>query len=167
MIDRLEEHMIESMRNLEENEIQAALDLASWITHSEQDLIFLDNEEESNKIRQDKLTIEIVGATSAAEAAWARYFDSSAAYHSQVEAREKVRQAYLAEKARRAGELELLNEVINMFVNQVSVLDNSMRDLATDYHEDGNFDNDIARNVDTIAAKDAGKLAQNVVAESK
>jgi len=44
-------------------------------------LIFLDKEEESNKIRNDKLAIEIVGATSFAEATWNKYFESSAAYH--------------------------------------------------------------------------------------
>jgi len=47
------------------------------------------------------LSIEIVGAKSHEEAAWARYFDASAAYHSAVEAREAIRMAYLAEKARR------------------------------------------------------------------
>jgi len=51
MIDKLEQHMIDSMRNLEDNEIQAALDLATWITHSEEDLIFYDKEEESAKLR--------------------------------------------------------------------------------------------------------------------
>jgi len=56
--------------------------LATWISHSEQDLIFLDKEEESNKIKQDKLIITIVSATAHAEAAWSRYFESSAVYHS-------------------------------------------------------------------------------------
>lgn len=37
-----------------------------------------------------------------------------------------------------------------------------MRGLVTDYHEDGDFDNDISRGVDTIYEKDAGNLAANV-----
>jgi len=40
-----------------------------------------------------------------------------------------------------------------------------MRELATDHNEDGVFDGDIARSVDTIYAKDAGNLHENVVAE--
>lgn len=41
-----------------------------------------------------------------------------------------------------------------------------MKGLVTDYHEDGKFDNDISRNVDTIYKKDLGKLAGNVRSES-
>lgn len=37
-----------------------------------------------------------------------------------------------------------------------------MRGLVTDYHEDGTFDEDIDRSVDTIYEKDAGNLAANV-----
>lgn len=40
-----------------------------------------------------------------------------------------------------------------------------MRELTTDYHEDGNFDTDIKRSVDTIYASDKGQLHNNVVAE--
>jgi len=40
-----------------------------------------------------------------------------------------------------------------------------MRELTTDVHEDGTFDTDIARSVDTIYAKDAGNLHENVVSE--
>lgn len=37
-----------------------------------------------------------------------------------------------------------------------------MRGLVSDYHEDGTFDEDIVRGVDTIYEKDQGNLASNV-----
>lgn len=51
MIDKLEEHMITSMRNLEENEIQAAMDLATWLSESEAEFDWLDREEHANDIK--------------------------------------------------------------------------------------------------------------------
>jgi len=44
-------------------------------------------------------------------------------------------------------------------------MDGSMRELVTDYHEDGTFDGDIKRSVDDIYAADKGTLHSNVVAE--
>lgn len=38
-------------------------------------------------------------------------------------------------------------------------MDDSMRGLVTDYHEDGTFDSDISRGVDTIYSKDFENVA--------
>lgn len=54
-----------------------------------------------------------------------------------------------------------------MYVNQVGIMDDSMRGLVSDYHEDGTFDSDINRGVDKIYEKDFGNVAQNVVSESR
>jgi len=101
MIDKLEQHMVDSMRNLEENEIQAAMDLATWLAESEVEFDVLDRDEHALDIKQDKLAITIVAATAKCERLWTIYFESSATYHAAVEARERVRRHYMAEKARR------------------------------------------------------------------
>lgn len=44
MINALEKHIEESIKNLEENEIQAAVDLSDWLIHTEKELIFLEDE---------------------------------------------------------------------------------------------------------------------------
>jgi len=56
----------------------------------------------------------------------------------------------MAEKARRDEENSLLDEVIKMFIERVSVLDSGLRNKATDHADDGKFNNnsDIARRTD-------------------
>jgi len=56
-----------------------------------------------------------------------------------IAAREVIRAAYMAEKARRDEENIVLDDIIQMFIAQVSVLDGRMRAGATDYADDGSF----------------------------
>jgi len=73
----------------------------------------------------------------------------------------------MAEKARRDEENVILDEVIKMFIERVSVLDSGLRTKVDDHAEDGKFDNsDLARRTDSHVAKDSGKLAANVAAEA-
>lgn len=42
-----------------------------------------------------------------------------------------------------------------------------MRSKVNDHAEDGDFDEKISRNIDSISANDGGSLAANVAAESR
>jgi len=55
-----------------------------------------------------------------------------------------------------------------MFIERVSVLDAGLRNKATDFSDDGKFNNnsDIARRTDDHVARDSGRVAANVAAEA-
>jgi hypothetical protein len=115
----------------------------------------------------DKLSITIISTEAKCERLWTIYFESSAAYHAAVEARERVRRAYMAEKARRDEENVILDEVIKMFIERVSVLDAGLKTKVDDHSADGKFDNsDLTRRTDAMRDRDSGKLAANVAAEA-
>jgi hypothetical protein len=144
------------------------MDLATWLSESEAEFDFLDREEHSNDIKLDKLSITIISTSAKCERLWTIYFESSATYHAAVEARERVRKAYMAEKARRDEENTLLDEVIKMFIERVSALDSGLRNKATEHSSTGGFSDasDISRNTDAHVSKDSGKVAANVAAEA-
>merc|ERR1711939_345135 len=119
--------------------IQAAVDLSDWLQDTEAELIFLDEEQEANTISIDKLVIAVVGAKSHEERLWDIYFDSAMTLNDALKAREVRRDAYMAEKARRDEENIVLDDIVQMFIAQVSVLDARSRAGATDYADDGSF----------------------------
>jgi len=133
MVDKLEQHMIDSMRNYEENEIQAAMDLATWLSQAEEEFDFLAREETISDIKVDKLAITIISATAKCERLWTIYFESSATYHAAVESRERVRAHYMVEKRRRDEENQALDWCVNKFKEQVSIMDKGMRVKVDDH----------------------------------
>lgn len=133
MVDKLEQHMIDSMRNYEENEIQAAMDLATWLSQAEEEFDFLAREETISDIKVDKLAITIISATAKCERLWTIYFESSATYHAAVESRERVRAHYMVEKRRRDEENQALDWCVNKFKEQVSIMDKGMRGKVDDH----------------------------------
>ena len=66
----------------------------------------------SNFYDIDKLVIAVVGAKSHEERLWDIYFDSAATLNDALAAREVVRAAYMAEKARRDEENLILDDII-------------------------------------------------------
>merc|ERR1712224_318314 len=67
------------------------------------------------------------------------YFDSAATLNDAIAAREVIRKAYMAEKARRDEENIVLDDIVVMFKKQVGILDGRTRAGATDYADDGSF----------------------------
>merc|ERR1711939_164092 len=148
--------------------IQAAVDLSDWLQDTEAELIFLDEEQEANTISIDKLVIAVVGAKSHEERLWEIYFDSAATLNDALAAREVRRDAYMAEKARRDEENIVLDEIIAMFIEQVSVLDGRMRAGATDYADDGSFNRSTGSDytADRVDAMNAGIDSMNADANA-
>ena len=116
MINALQAHLEASIKDLEKNEIQAAVDLSDWLQDSQAELVWLDEEQEANTISIDKLVIAVVGAKSHEERLWDIYFDSAIVLNDSIDKREVIRQAYLAEKARRDEENLVLDDIIALFI---------------------------------------------------
>jgi hypothetical protein len=116
MINALHQHLVDSVADLKKNEIQAAWDLVAWFTESEKELVFLDEDQEAKTIYIDKLVIAVVAAKSHEERLWDIYFDSAIVLNDSLAKREEIRQAYLAEKARRDEENLILDEIIQLFI---------------------------------------------------
>lgn len=137
MINALEKHIVESIKNLEENEIQAAVDLSDWLIHTQAELEYLNAEEKSNVVIIDTLTINIVGAKSREDRVWAIYFDSAATLNDALAKRLQIRAAYMVEKRRRLEENIVLDGVIELFIKQVSILAKKTRARVDDVADDG------------------------------
>merc|ERR1712176_1658358 len=84
-------------------------------------------------------TIAVIGAKSHEERLWDIYFDSAIVLNDSIDKREVIRQAYLAEKARRDEENLVLDDIIALFIQQVSSLSAKGRAGATDFADDGAF----------------------------
>jgi len=69
----------------------------------------LDKEEKVSDLYLDKLSITIISQEAKCERLWMIYFDSSAAYHASIEARQRVRDHYMVEKKRRDEENTILD----------------------------------------------------------
>jgi len=117
----------------------------------------------------DKLLIAVIGAKAREDKAWEIYFESASTLNSAIDALNALRAFYMQEVARRNEENELLDGVIQMFIERVSSIDSNMRTKVNDVSADGSFDDsDIARGVDSIGSKDGnGQLAKNVASESR
>jgi len=81
----------------------------------------------------DKLTINIVGAKNHEDRLWEIYFESATVLNDSLAKRVKIRQAYMDEKARRDEENIILDGIIQMFIEQVAILNGKLRAGATDY----------------------------------
>jgi len=167
MIDKLDQHMRDSLDHLKKEEISTAWKVVDWLQESETDLAQLDTDEKAADLYVDKLAITIVATEAKCERLWAIYFESSAAYHASYEARERVRDHYKAEKLRRQEENNILDDCIRIFLDKVSSLDKGLRGKIDDHQDDGQFNsNRIDRRTDDLVQQDAGQVAARVAAEA-
>lgn len=121
-IEKLHDHLVESMESLKKNEIKAAWELVAWLNDSERELDFLDDEQEAKTTYIDKMLIAIIGAKAREDTAWEIYFESAAGYNNAVADLDDRRDNYVEEKARRDEENAILDDVIKMFIQGVSNL---------------------------------------------
>jgi len=138
-IERLEQHLIDSMRDLEQSEIKAAWNLATWIQDTNAELVHLDEEQATKTTYIDRLLVAIVGAKAREEEAWEIYFESAATLNDANADREAKRAWYAQEKARREEENAVLDEVIRIFIERVQGLDAGIRNKVNDFSVDNVF----------------------------
>jgi len=133
MLEKLEQHLKDSITTLEHDEIQAAWDLATWLQDSENELKTLDDTERRLTNEVDKLEIALVAATAHEDKSWEIYFDSATSLNNAVDECNNKRAAYAEDHARRDEENTVLDEVIRIFIEKVSSMDDSIRDRVNDY----------------------------------
>ena len=109
----------------------------------------------------DKLLISIVAAKAHEDKAWEIYFESAATLNDGIADLEAKREFWADEKARRDEENKILDEIIQMFIDRVSILDSNMKGKVNDPTVD------IFRKADGQVQRDAGRLGSNVAAESR
>lgn len=111
----------------------------------------------------DHLVINVVGAKANEEKLWDIYFESAMTLNDALAKREVIRAHYMEERSRREEENIVLDGIIQLFVEQVAILDKKLRAGATDYQDDGSFNESsgayVNDNVDSIAASVAAANA--------
>jgi len=122
LLDHLENHLNESIKELESAEVRAAWDLAVWLQDSEDEKHHLDNEEVKKNTYLDKLNISVQAARAHENKAWEIYFQSASSYNNAVTHCIHLGEAYLEDKHKRDDEAGLIEEVIKMFKDNVSSL---------------------------------------------
>jgi len=162
-IDRLEQHLIDSMEDLKKNEIRAAWDLVRWLQGTEQELVVLDQEYATKTVYIDRLLVAIVGAKAREDEAWEIYFESAATLNDGIADREAKREWYAQEHARRDEENQVLDEVIQIFLERVASLDSGLRNKVNDFSVDNVFNEpDIHRETDDLYASESGHVEDQV-----
>lgn len=94
-IDKLEQHLKDSMEDLKKNEIQAAWDLVRWLQDTEAELVHLDDEQEVKTTYMDKLLIAIVGAKAHEDRVWEIYFESASTLNDALDDLNAKREWYM------------------------------------------------------------------------
>lgn len=122
MLENLEESLVTKINELEKNEISAAWDLAAWLSDTEGELQHLDQEQSHSTNYMDKLLIAIVAAHAHEDKTWEIYFDSVQSLNNAVDNLNAVRAAYEEATAVRNEENDILDQVIQMFIEQVHLL---------------------------------------------
>mgnify|MGYP003572882332 CR=1 FL=1 len=80
----------------------------------------------------DNLLIAIVAAKAHEDKAWEIYFESVQTLNNAVDNLNTIREAYEEAKAVRDEENQILDDVIQMFIEKVSSLDDTMKDMVDD-----------------------------------
>jgi len=118
LLDRLEEHFEENLRNFEAAEVQSSWSLAVWFQDSENELEYLAKEETRTEEYIDKMSIAVQAAKATENKSWEIYFQSSSNYHNAITICIHKGEDYLADKHQRDDEIALLDDVIKQFKEQ-------------------------------------------------
>jgi hypothetical protein len=122
LLDTLETHLESALASSESNEVQAAWQLANWLTDSDDEVENLNYQEDRLNVYLDKINIAVASARAHENKAWEIYFQSSSNYHNAVTTLIWKGEAYLEDKHVRADETALIDELIKLFKEQVSRL---------------------------------------------
>jgi hypothetical protein len=148
LLDNLEAHLIQSLKDLEANEIQAAYDLGDWMDHADGELAELFADSERKHTYLDKLAIDLEVAQDFVNRCEVRYEEAVAAVQAAINDLESKKAWYASETQRRIEEVNLLQEAIAIFEDKVSSMKSYLRDRIEDYQGDQTFDQTTLRGVE-------------------
>lgn len=148
MLDRLQTHLEENAALLEANEIKAALDTAQYQIKSKAEVARLEADITKRHAYLEKLAVDLEVALITETDAWALSRQSD---QDVVDAKNDLaaKEAFYAQETdRRNGELADLEWVIDVFMEQVASLGDSLRNRIDDYVHDERFDSMFSRKGD-------------------
>jgi hypothetical protein len=148
MLDRLQSHLEEGAALLESNEIKAALDTAQYQIKSKAEVARLQADILKRQAYLERLAVDLEVALITEADAWAlsRQSDQDVVdAKNDLAAKEAF---YNQETDRRNGELADLEWVIDVFMEQVASLGDSLRNRIDDYVHDERFDDVFQRKTD-------------------
>lgn len=162
LVDQLIEHLKQSLVNLENNEVKAAYDFASWLTASEKELRDLAADEKRKSEYLKKLEIDLEIAAAEQDRRQKIFDDSVVALNNAIDSLNRKREYYANETERRKNEANILRDVIDTFKNRVNGLSDFLRNRVEDWNADKDFDVDAQRDLNPVVARDSGRLYDNV-----
>jgi len=164
MLTRLQTHLTNSMRELEDNEIKAALDTARFIIKSHEEIEKLLVDEERREAYLERLAVDLEVALAYEEKCWRVSKESDAQLAAAIKDLDEKRAFYGVESARRDGEIETLDMIIDIFLTQIATMGEALRARIDDYQHDERFDQGIfSRKTDEHTGR-IGSVADDVAA---
>jgi chromosome segregation ATPase len=148
LLDQLEAHLQQSLRDLEANEIRAAYDLGEWLDHADQELVELAADAERKHRYLEKLALDREVAQDFVDRCEVRYEESCAALQAAIDDLNAKKAWYAAETKRRSEEIDLLHECIAIFEDKVASMKEYLRGRIEDYQGDQTFDQTTLRGVE-------------------
>jgi len=136
------------MEDLQANEIKAAFDLANWLDHADDEITALNADAARKNDYLNKLNIDKDVAQDYVDACEQRFDDASAAVQTAIEDLDAKKAWYASETKRRAEEIALLQECIEIFEEKVNTMKNYLRERIEDYQPDQTFDQTSLRGVE-------------------
>ena len=152
MLDRLQDHLEEGSQQLEINEIKAALDTANYQIKAAAEVARLHIDEAKRHEYLQKMEVDLMVATQVEADAWRLSEQSDQDVLDAKAELERLGDFYELEKERRNGELAELEWVIDIFMDQVASLGDSLRNRIDDYVHDERFDSMFNRRTDDHVA---------------
>ena len=126
-LDVFEEHLANSLKDLQNNEIRAGRDMVKYIQQAEREVWTLQKEEEKRNIYRTKLDNDLVLAVAYEEKCKATWEASVKATDAMKAEFAQHKEWFMAEMERIRGDIEVVEEVIRIFLMELAGIDEIIR----------------------------------------
>jgi len=170
MVETLIKNLETSIKNLEKYEIQASREFANFKSKLSAETVLLNEEFATKTVYLGKLKIDEEVALSLLNKAEETMEKSESLLSSNIEEYNNKKNFYMAEKARRNEENEIIDEIIAVYQEKVVDAQQYLKDKVQDYVEDEDFDQtreeSKKKRTDELV-KETGKIKELVEEEAK
>ena len=170
MVETLIKNLETSIKNLEKYEIQASREFANFKSKLNAETILLNEEFATKTVYLGKLKIDEEVALSLLNKAEETMQKSESLLSSNIEEYNNKKNFYMAEKARRIEENEIIDEIITVYQEKVVDAQQFLKDKVEDYVEDEDFDKtreESSKKRTDELVKETGKIKELVEEEAK
>jgi len=156
-LDELEAHLRASLDDLRDNELRAAYDTVRYIQEAEKEVHYLQTEEQKREEYAAKLDNDLVLAITTEASTLQTCEDSRKAVEDRKAERETWRTFFMSELDRLRGDAEVVDEIIMIFQQELTGIDDVIRNQVGEYQmDDSRFQEGLFRNTETVDAYDGG-----------